>query len=99
MFIEYVTALVITYSFTVDGVNKIVHSAIWFKNEADCQEAFQHNKKVSKSVDNLYAHLHDVYGNDIMMSCEKTDIISTPFNFPPPRPRIFEEVERNRRFL
>ena len=96
MFIEYVTALVITYSFTVDGVNKIVHSAIWFKNEADCQAAFQHYKKVRKAVD---AQLHDVYGNDIMMSCEKTDIISTPFNFPPLRPHIFEEVERNRRFL
>ena len=91
MFIEYVTALVISYNITIDGQLHDVSSRIWFKNQDQCQEVFQHNAKLSKSVDNLYRFLYDTYGKDISMGCKKTNIISVPMNLPPPRPKILED--------
>lgn len=88
MFIEYVTALVISYSFPINGENHDVKTVIWFKNQDECQEVFQHNAKLSKSVDNLYAHFKKIYGKDIMMGCKQTNIISKPMKLPLPRPKI-----------
>jgi hypothetical protein len=90
MFIEYVTALVISYNISIDGELHDVTSHIWFKNQDECQEVFQYNAKLSKSVDNLYAHLRNIYGKDIMMGCRQTEIVSKPLNVPPPRPKELE---------
>lgn len=87
MFIEYVTALIISYSFTINGNERDLQAVIWFRSEDDCQHAFQ----FENIADDVYAHLMREYGKDIMMSCEPTNIVSVPMNLPLPRPKELEE--------
>ena len=65
--IEYFTALVISYSVQ----DREIDMAVWFQSEKHCESAMN-----SGSADGIYNHLYDLYGNDIMMVCQKTDTIS-----------------------
>ena len=65
--IEYFTALVIAY--TVQGHN--IETAVWFESERHCATAMN-----SGSADGIYNHLYDLYGNDIMMVCHKSNTVS-----------------------
>ena len=65
--IEYFTALVISYSVQ----DREIDTAVWFESEKHCSSAMN-----SGSADGIYNHLYDLYGNDIMMVCQKTDTIS-----------------------
>jgi len=65
--IEYFTAMVISYS--VQDLE--IETAVWFESEKHCSTAMN-----SGSADGIYNHLYDLYGNDIMMVCQKTDVVS-----------------------
>jgi len=65
--IEYFTAMVIAY--TVQDHD--VETAVWFRSEKHCASAMN-----SGSADGIYNHLYDLYGNDIMMTCQTTDRVS-----------------------
>ena len=65
--IEYFTAMVISYS--VQDLE--IETAVWFESEKHCSTAMN-----SGSADGIYNHLYDLYGNDIMMVCQKTDAVS-----------------------
>lgn len=65
--IEYFTALVISYSVQ----NREIDMAVWFQSEKHCESAMN-----SGSADGIYNHLYDLYGNDIMMVCQKSTTVS-----------------------
>jgi hypothetical protein len=65
--IEYFTAMIISYS--VQDLE--IETAVWFESEKHCSTAMN-----SGSADGIYNHLYDLYGNDIMMVCQKTDAVS-----------------------
>ena len=77
--IEYFTAMVISYS--VQDLE--IETAVWFESEKHCSTAMN-----SGSADGIYNHLYDLYGNDIMMTCETTDKVSKYI-----RPRLRPEKE------
>ncbi len=77
--IEYFTALVIAY--TVQGHD--IETAVWFESEKHCSRAMN-----NRSADMMYDYLYDLYGNDIMMTCETTDKVSKYI-----RPRLRPEKE------
>jgi len=66
--IEYFTALIIQYSIQ----DYSAKTEIWFETERECQQAFQFDEIASP----LYDYLMDMYGNDIMMGCHPSSIIS-----------------------
>jgi len=72
--IEYFTALLISYSVQ----DQKIDTAVWFESEKHCASAMN-----SGSADGIYNHLYDLYGNDIMMTCQTTDKVSRLI-----RPRI-----------
>lgn len=72
--IEYFTALLISYSVQ----DQKIDTAVWFESEKHCASAMN-----SGSADGIYNHLYDLYGNDIMMTCQTTDKVSSLI-----RPRI-----------
>jgi hypothetical protein len=76
--IEYFTALVISY--TVQNYD--IDTVAWFENESHCMKAMQ-----SRSVDNFYNYIYDLYGNDISMRCEVSTTRSKII-----RPKIRPEV-------
>jgi|TARA_B100000085_G_scaffold275708_1_gene293911 hypothetical protein len=78
--IEYFTALVIAYS--VQDYN--IETVAWFENERHCIEAMQ-----SRSVDNFYNYIYDLYGNDISMRCEVSTTRSKIIR-PKSRPEVIE---------
>jgi len=65
--IEYFTALLISYSVQ----DQKIDTAVWFESEKHCASAMN-----SGSADGIYNHLYDLYGNDIMMTCQTTDKVS-----------------------
>lgn len=65
--IYYYTALVISYMLN-DHTTKAV---VWYERERHCQEAM--DKRLG---DPIYNHLYELYGTDIMMTCEVTDQVS-----------------------
>lgn len=65
--IEYFTAMVIAY--TVQ--DQKIETTVWFQSEKHCFSAMN-----SGSADGIYNHLYDLYGNDIMMTCQTTNKIS-----------------------
>lgn len=65
--IYYYAALVISYMLN-DHTTKAV---VWFDRERHCQEAM--DKRLG---DPIYNHLYELYGTDIMMTCEVTDKVS-----------------------
>jgi len=75
--IYYYTALVISYALGGEEVKTVV----WYDREQHCQEAM-------RVVDPLYSQLYDLYGNDIMMTCEASDKVSKYI-----RPRLRPEKE------
>jgi hypothetical protein len=75
--IFYFTALVITYTIGVNEVNTVV----WYEKEQHCREAMD-----DRLGDALYNQLYELYGNDIMMSCEVSDKVSYVL-----RPRLRED--------
>lgn len=76
--IEYFTALAISY--VLHGVP--VEARIWFETEAHC-------KKAMTRSDELYETIYLLYGNDIMMSCEVSDVVSKQALRPKLRPENF----------
>ena len=66
--IYYYTALVISYSMDPDTVTK---SFVWYDRERHCVEAMN-----DKLADPLYDQLYELYGEDIMMSCQVSDQVS-----------------------
>lgn len=79
--IYYFTALVFHYAI---GENT-VSAAIWYDNEQNCMEAMN-----QQYADPLYNHLYDLYGSDIMMACEVSDLVSYQV-----RPKLRPEGEKN----
>lgn len=67
MLTTYVTALIISYQV----MDEPVHSMIWFESYEACQVAMDDGIAMP-----LYNHLYELYGNDIMMSCHKTEVVS-----------------------
>ena len=65
--IYYFTALVFHYAI---GDN-LVSAAVWYENEQHCQEAMD-----QRYADPLYNQLYELYGSDIMVSCEVSDVVS-----------------------
>lgn len=65
--IEYFTALVIEYSVQ----DHEIETAVWFESEKHCSSAMN-----SGSADGIYNHLYDLYGNDIIMMCHRSDTVS-----------------------
>ena len=65
--IYYFTALIISYSI---GDQEAL-ATVWYKNEQHCIEAMN-----SQFADPLYNHLYELYGTDIMMSCEVSNVVS-----------------------
>lgn len=65
--IYYFTALVFHYAI---GENT-VSAAIWYDSERHCIEAMN-----ERYVDPLYNQLYELYGSDIMVSCEVSDVVS-----------------------
>ena len=65
--IEDLTALVISYSVQARQIDM----AVWFHSEKHCDSAMN-----SGSADGIYNHLYDLYGNDIMMMCHKSNTVS-----------------------
>jgi len=63
--IEYFTALVISYQLQGGPIDAV----IWFDTEARCETAM-------RNTDGLYETLYLLYGNDIMMRCHKSDVVS-----------------------
>ena len=58
--IEYFTALILSYTLHGNDIDTIV----WFESEKHCSTAMN-----SRTFDNFYDHMFELYGNDIMMSC------------------------------
>lgn len=77
--IYYFTALVFHYAI---GDN-LVSAAVWYENEQHCIEAMN-----ERYADPLYNHLYDLYGTDIMMSCEVSDVVSYKV-----RPKLRDESD------
>jgi len=75
----YFTALVLHYAIGENTVSAMV----WYENEQHCIEAMN-----EQYADPLYNHLYDLYGSDIMMSCEVSDVVSYQL-----RPRLRPEEE------
>ena len=65
--IEYFTALILSYTLHGNDIDTIV----WFESEKHCASAMN-----SGSADGIYNHLYDLYGNDIMMTCETSSRVS-----------------------
>ena len=65
--IEYFTALILSYTLHGNDIDTIV----WFESEKHCSTAMN-----SGSADGIYNHLYDLYGNDIMMMCHKSNTVS-----------------------
>lgn len=65
--IEFFTALVIAY--TVQDYE--IETTVWFESEKHCASAMR-----GGSADGIYNHLYDLYGNDIMMTCETSSRVS-----------------------
>ena len=65
--IYYFTALVFHYAI---GEN-VVSAAIWYDSEKHCVEAMN-----EQYADPLYNQLYELYGPDIMVSCEVSNVIS-----------------------
>ena len=63
--IEYFTALVISYHLHGEPIDAV----IWFDTEARCETAMRNS-------DGLYETIYLLYGNDIMMRCHKSDVVS-----------------------
>jgi len=74
--IEYFTVLILSY--TLHGYN--IDTIVMFESEKHCSSAMQ-----SRTFDNFYDHIYDLYGNDIMMTCHVTDEVSKLIR-PKPRP-------------
>ena len=79
--IEYFTAMVIAYSVQ----DQEFETAVWFQSEKHCSSAMN-----SGSADGLYNHLYDLYGNDIMMTCQKSTTVSKLI-----RPKLRPEEVQN----
>jgi hypothetical protein len=77
--IEFFTALVIEY--TVQDHE--IETTVWFESEKHCASAMS-----GGSADGIYNHLYDLYGNDIMMTCETSSKVSKYV-----RPRLRPEKE------
>jgi hypothetical protein len=77
--IEYFTALVISYTVQDHEID----TTVWFESEKHCASAMS-----GGSADGIYNHLYDLYGNDIMMTCEASDKVSKYI-----RPRLRPEKE------
>ena len=75
--IYYFTALVISYAIDANEVRAMV----WYDNERHCLEAMN-----ERYADPLYNQLYELYGSDIMMSCEVSEVVSYTV-----RPNLREE--------
>ena len=75
--IYYFTALVISYAIDANEV----HAMVWYDNERHCLEAMN-----ERYADPLYNQLYELYGSDIMMSCEVSEVVSYTV-----RPKLREE--------
>lgn len=73
--IEYFTALVISYHLQGAPIDAV----IWFDTAARCETAL-------RNTDGLYKTIYRLYGNDIMMRCNKSDVVSKTI-----RPKIRPE--------
>ena len=65
--IYYYTALVLTYA--IEGTP--VTTKVWYDRERHCREAVR-----SGLMDGMYDQLYDLYGNDMMLTCEVSDVPS-----------------------
>lgn len=65
--IYYYTALVLTYA--IEGTP--VTTKVWYDRERHCREAVR-----SGLIDGIYDQLYDLYGNDMMLTCEVSDVPS-----------------------
>lgn len=76
--IEFFTALLIDY--TLQGHK--MRTSVWFETESHCQEVMNRN-----IAEPLYNYLHDLYGNDMMMTCHVTEEVSHDLVRPKLRPK------------
>ncbi len=76
--IEYFTALVLAYE--VQGTE--VETLVWFQSKDHCQAVMDRN-----IAEPLYDELYDLYGKNIMMSCEVSSIASRVIR-PKARPEL-----------
>ncbi len=65
--IEYFTALVLSYTLHTHQINTIV----WFESEKHCIKAIS-----SRTFDNMYDHIYELYGNEISMYCVVSEVRS-----------------------
>ena len=78
---EFFTALVISYQLK----GHPVEVTVWYDKERHCNQALGEGYG-----DPLYDQLYDLYGNDMMMRCRVTDIVSYEIR-PTPRPLHLEK--------
>ena len=76
--IEYFTALILSYTLHDNKIDTIV----WFESEKHCYSAMS-----SRTFDNFYDHMFELYGNDIMMSCYVSERQSKQVVKPKIRPK------------
>ena len=77
---EFFTALVISYNLPRQDQDTATY--VWFESEKHCQEAMRQDG----SAEPLYDYIMDLYGNNIMMTCERSNLKSKEALRPKLRP-------------
>ena len=77
--IEHFTALVLSYTLQAHQIDTVV----WFESEKHCIKAMS-----SRTFDNVYDHIYELYGNEISMYCVVSEVQSTRIIKPKLRPLI-----------